>query len=233
MSGAIAIFVKTAGYSAVKSRLSAGCGERYALDWYARAAEAVASVARRVHERHDTTAYWAVAEPGALDAWTGLPVIAQGEGDLGTRMANVHARLVERHGCALLIGADAPQLTAELLADAIDWLSSPSPRVAFGPASDGGFWLFGANVAPELSMWTSVRYSDASTATALRQSMQRVGEWRTLATLTDVDHARDLSSVQNALEALPDPTPQQRALAVWMREQDAVGATHRRVGQAR
>src|SRR3546814_381382 len=67
--GALAIFVKTPGHSGLKTRLAAERGERYAVEWYRRAAAAVSSVARRAHARHGVTAYWAVAEAGALDAW--------------------------------------------------------------------------------------------------------------------------------------------------------------------
>ncbi|MGH8083966.1 MAG: TIGR04282 family arsenosugar biosynthesis glycosyltransferase [Lysobacter sp.] len=222
MSGALAIFVKTPGHSALKSRLAAGCGERYAVEWYRRAAAAVASVAREANARHGVTGYWAVAEPDALGAWPGLSTLAQGEGGLGARMARVHAELVARHGFGLLLGADTPQLTATLLGDAADWLSKPSPRLLVGPASDGGFWLFGGNVAPAPRAWDAVGYSAADTARQLLHSMRDVGDWRTLATLSDVDHASDLAGVLDELEALPDSTPEQRELARWMREQERV-----------
>lgn len=223
MSGALAIFVKTPGHSPVKSRLAAERGERYAVDWYRQAAAAVASVVRVAQARYGVAAYWAVAEPDALDAWPGLPVIAQGEGGLGARMAQVHAQLVARHGFGVLLGADAPQLSAAMLGDAIDWLSASPKRLMLGPAHDGGFWLFGGNTVPPLQAWTAVRYSAADTARDLRQSMRGVGDWRTLATLTDADHASDLAAVQQALHALPDPTPEQRALVRWMREQERHG----------
>lgn len=222
MSGALAIFVKTPGYSPVKSRLAAERGERYAVEWYRHAAAAVASVARVAQARYGVTAYWAVAEPDALEAWPGLPVIAQGEGGLGARMSQVHAQLVARHGFGLLLGADTPQLTTVLLGEAIDWLARSSPRLALGPARDGGFWLFGGNTAPPVQAWTAVRYSAADTARTLQRSLQGVGDWRTLATLTDADHASDLACVRRALLALPDPTPEQRALACWMRGQEKV-----------
>lgn len=218
-SGALAIFVKTPGHSAVKTRLAAERGERYSVEWYYRAAAAVASVARQTQTVYGVTGYWAVAETDAFDAWPGLPTIAQGEGGLGARMARVHAQLVARHGFGLLLGADAPQLTAALLGEAVDWLSQPSPRLLLGPASDGGFWLFGGNTTPALQAWDAVAYSAADTASQLHQSMRDLGDWRTLATLTDADHASDLTFVQQALQALPDPTPEQRALAHWMREQ--------------
>ncbi len=220
--GALAIFVKTPGHSAVKTRLAAERGERYAVDWYRRAAAAVASVARQAQAQHGVTGYWAVAEHDALDAWPGLPTLAQGEGGLGARMARVHAQLVARHGVGLLLGADARQLTAALLGDAVDWLSGAAPRLLLGPASDGGFWLFGGNIAPAPRAWEAVGYSAADTARQLQQSMHDIGEWRTLATLTDADHASDLASVQRALLALPDPTPEQHELARWMREHEAV-----------
>lgn len=218
MSGALAIFVKTPGRSRIKTRLAAECGEGYAIDWYCQAVAAVASVARTAQVRHDLTAYWAVAEIDALDAWPGLPTIAQGEGGLGARMGHVHAQLVERHGFGLLLGADTPQVTAGLLGAAVDWLSDPAPRLLMGPATDGGFWLFGGNRALPQRAWTSVVYSVTDTAHKLQQSMRELGDWRTLATLTDADHARDLVPVQRALQGLVEPTPEQRALDCWMRE---------------
>ncbi len=218
MKSAVAIFVKTPGFSTVKSRLAREWGEARAVDWYGRAATAVASVARLAQARCGVSVYWAVAEShvAAFDAWDGLPIIAQGEGDLGTRMARVHAELVGRHGLGILIGADAPQIDAVLLGKASAWLVAPTPRLVIGPAHDGGFWLFGGNVAPPLPMWTEVAYSSAATAQQLCRTMRGQGEWLTLATLTDVDHVSDLGPVRTALQALPEPTPEQQALARWM-----------------
>ena len=235
MSGALAIFVKTPGQSALKTRLAAETGEEYAEQWYRLAAEAVASVAVRACQEYGIAAYWAVAEAGAEGAWTGLPTIAQGAGGLGTRMARVHSELVERHGFAMLIGADAPQLTVDAIGQATRWLagsddvSSPtaagtcqSPRFALGPAKDGGFWLFGGNRMVALEAWTQVRYSRADTARELLRSMHGLGAWLQLSALIDVDHAEDLTDVQNALLALPEATPEQRRLSQWMRTQRGV-----------
>lgn len=218
MSGGLAIFVKTPGLSTVKSRLAADCGRIYAEVWYRRAAAAVAAVAAAAQTRFDLTAYWAVAEATAADAWVGLPVLTQGEGGLGERMARVHAQLVAAHGCGLLLGADAPQLSLEQIGAAADWLAAPTPRLTMGPARDGGFWLFGGNVAPASAAWTSVRYSAADTARELRAALDGCGEWCMLETLTDGDRAADLHDVLAALETLPAPLPEQTALAAWMRE---------------
>lgn len=225
MSGALAIFVKTPGRSAVKTRMADECGNRYASQWYRRAAAAVASVARQAQAQYGVAGYWAVAEPDAHDAWPEMPTLAQGEGGLGARMARVHAQLVDRHGFGLLLGADTPQLSAALLGDAVGWLSTSTPRLLLGPARDGGFWLFGGNRAPALRAWEAVSYSAADTAHQLQQSMHHVGDWRTLATLTDADHASDLPVVQRELRALPHPTPEQRELARWMCDQQRAVAS--------
>ncbi|HXH00606.1 MAG TPA: DUF2064 domain-containing protein [Xanthomonadaceae bacterium] len=221
-NGALAILVKTPGYSPVKTRRATERGRLYAEGWYRRAAATVAAVAAAAQARYGIHVYWAVAEPDALDAWPGLPVLAQGDGDLGERMARVHMQLVARHGFGLLLGADTPQLSVDLLGAAVAWLDHSAPRLLIGPARDGGFWLFGGNRAPPMAAWTAVRYSNPETARDLQTSMQDSGAWHQLATLNDVDHADDLDAVLHALLALSNPLPEQRALAAWMRDHEAV-----------
>lgn len=216
MNGALAIFVKTAGHSPVKSRLAAQHGVAFAQDFHALAARAVASVAQQAQAALGITVYWAVAESTALERWPGLPVIAQADGGLGERMALVHAQLVARHGFCMRVGADAPQLSGALLQQASDWLAAPPSRLTLGPASDGGFWLFGANLAPPLACWTGVEYSRADTARDFLAGMSELGHWQTLPTLTDADHPEDLLIVMQALQVLPVPTDEQRALTQWL-----------------
>lgn len=218
MNGAIAIFVKTPGHSPIKTRLAAELGEAQAADFHRRSAAAVASVAHQAQAQHGLTVYWAVAESEgeALAQWNGFPALPQPGGGLGERMARVHAQLVARDGFGILIGADTPQLAIDHLEEARRWLSSPGPRLALGRAHDGGFWLFGANLSPPLEVWRAIEYSVPGTAEALRADMCGLGAWRELPLLTDADHASDLPAVVQALDALPRPTPEQRALAAWI-----------------
>lgn len=220
----LAIFVKTPGHSPIKTRLAGDCGDAYAQAWYRRAAAAVAAVVYQAQARLEVRGYWAVAEAGAIDAghWRGLDVIAQGEGGLGGRMARVHAALVARHGAGVLLGADTPQLSVELLERALHWIQAPAPRLALGPARDGGFWLFGANVAPPLPAWERVRYSAPDTANAFASSLAGCGQWHRLPMLVDVDRGTDLRAVLDALQQLPQPLDEQCALAEWMLEHEDV-----------
>lgn len=232
MSGAVAIFVKTPGRSALKTRLVTVCGRAWAEDWYRRAALAVASVAQRACASTGMVAYWAVAESGAESEWSGLPTIGQGEGSLGARMARVHAALVARHGFALLIGADTPQLDADSLVTAAHWLQraqttaqtipTSAARFALGPAADGGFWLFGSNRPVAAETWSSVRYSQPHAARDLQHALHGLGKWRVFNQLADVDHAEDLDVALRALDALTNPTRAQLALSRWMHAAESV-----------
>lgn len=216
MNGAAAIFVKTPGLSPLKTRLAAGIGQAAAEHWYRLAAEAVAEVLAWVP---GLTAYWAVAEPvaSAAPAWPGLPPIGQGEGELGERMGRVHAALLERHDFVLLLGADTPQLEPARLAEAAGWLDSGEPRLAMGPARDGGFWLLGANRDPAPGDWLHSPCGRADTARGFRDAMTHLGDWRLLPELTDVDEVQDLDAMLAELGSLEHPLPAQLRLAAWTR----------------
>ena len=213
MSAGCAIFVKTPRRSALKTRLAAGIGETAALAWYRLAATAVAEV---VAEGFGASgrAYWAVAEIEALDdpEWAALPVLWQGQGGLGERMARVHGELIDRHGGGILLGADAPQLAASDLRRASDWLANERARSVLGPATDGGFWLFGSNRSQPLSAWTEVAYSEPDTAARFVAALPAAGEWCQLRALGDVDRAADLRPCIESLRTLARPSPAQLAL---------------------
>jgi uncharacterized protein len=220
VSAGLAIFVKTPALSRVKTRLWRDIGRSGAEAFHLAAAEAVASVVVQAQQRAGVSAYWAVAEPEAMhgEIWSGLPKLAQGPGSLGVRMAAVHAQLLARHAAAILIGADAPQLCAERLTRAARWLDAPEPRLVIGRASDGGFWLFGSNVALPGPAWTRAAYGAPDTADAFVAAMRGCGSWLELDRLGDVDTFDDLAPALGALQALAHPTEAQRRLAAWMRE---------------
>lgn len=218
---AIAIFVKTPGHSPLKTRLARETGTAWAEDWHRRAAMTVAAVADAAGVG---PVYWAVAEPDAMDhvLWQDHDVISQGHGNLGERMARVHSQLVERHDCALLLGADAPQLAMDWLKQAADWLDHQDPRICIGPARDGGFWTFGANRIIDPARWQAVSYSSAETLVEFRRQMQDRGEWLSLPELTDLDEVEDLPDLIAELENLADPHPHQVELLRWIEQSGLV-----------
>lgn len=221
MKPALAIFVKTPGYSPVKTRLARDFGEARATAFHLRAAVAVQAVAE--FSRNLLESYWAVAEQRALHRWTGFPVLWQGDGGLGERLHTIYSKLQVAHGRVLLIGADAPQITREDLQRALQELKAAS--FVLGPSADGGFWLFGGRRPLPAAVWTDVRYSVAGTAAELNERLAPHGLVSRIATLADVDSAADLEPLCQSLAHLPAPLTQQRDLLDWLREHAAIGDT--------
>lgn len=215
MSGGIAIFVKTPGRSPIKTRLAASRGTAFAEHWHRLAAAAVASVVQRFVERSGWSAYWAVAEAEGLASWSGFPCLLQTEGGLGARMAGIHADLLGRHGRAVLIGADSPQMTVSHLHAADRALDDGCDHV-LGPAEDGGFWLLGSRTPIDAAAWSSVRYSQPDTGARMHAALAEGLRCLMLDRLRDVDTEEDLAPLRNDLLALRSPTPAQRALASWL-----------------
>ncbi|MBS0462524.1 MAG: DUF2064 domain-containing protein, partial [Proteobacteria bacterium] len=152
------------------------------------------------------------------ELWSGLPKLEQGPGGLGTRLANIHRRLLGMHRAAILIGADAPQVTAERLVRAVTWLDADQPRLVIGRANDGGFWTFGSNVPIPESVWCGVRYSASDTASRFMESARDRGQCLELDSFDDVDTYDDFAPTLRAITILARPTEAQRRLASWMSE---------------
>lgn len=216
VSAALAIFVKTSGYSPVKTRLAAHIGQANAETFHRLSAAAVAAVARAAMPA--LSPCWAVAERDALGdpMWADLPALWQGEGDLGSRLHQICARLQEQHEQVLLVGADAPQIHVGLLQAALDALRNQRTPFALGRAEDGGFWLFGTRQPVSLSVWQKPRYSAASTAAELIDALAPAGGVACLPRLNDVDDGHDLLQLVETLQTLEDPLPEQRSLLAWL-----------------
>lgn len=219
MTTAVAIFVKTPGLSPVKTRLAASIGVDAAERFHWLAAAAVAGVVRDVGDVGDVIVpYWAVAESGeaARRSWLGFPVIEQGGGGFAARLHKVYDSLLARHEQVLLIGADAPQLTAQLIGRAIAALREQAHEFVLGEAHDGGFWLFGGRHIVTLEQWLAVAYSCADTAALLRRQLLTLGRIAALPQLGDADTLEDLVALRRELATLPTPVAPQQRLAEWL-----------------
>lgn len=216
MRPALAIFTKTPGLSPVKTRLADAIGTDAAVHFQRLAAAATAEVAAACAEA--VQPYWAVAEddPRADAAWPDFPRIRQGPGGLGDRLHRVHDTLQARHGAALMIGTDIPQIDPALVRSAAERLARPGTDYVLGPARDGGFWLFGSTRPVEAQTWLAVPYSTSGAAEALSRNLTAGARLQRLPALTDVDSAEDLAALASALARLASPTPGQRELGRWL-----------------
>lgn len=113
---------------------------------------------------------------------------SQGSGDLTDRL---NKGLKEAPpGPVLFIGADAPDLSPALIRFAIHTLQTHD--AVFGPASDGGFWLFGLNKTTRTrSPFHTVRWSGPHALEDVKANLPSGVRIAELPTLIDIDEAED------------------------------------------
>lgn len=221
-TGALAIFAKTPGLSPVKTRLAADVGARLAEKFYRLSLEAAEEIAARVRDLSEGAIrpVWALAERngGAGGSWKSFPSIWTGDGDLGERLHAVYSSLLENYDYVMMMGTDSPQLEPSLFLEASRKIFENPESCVIGPCPDGGFYLFGAKIPIPESVWTGVAYSTNAALRDLARNLESQNiAVRLISTQGDVDDARDLKTVMNALEATPDLLPAQRQLLVWLR----------------
>ncbi len=214
---AVAAFVKTPGFSAVKTRLAAEIGQERAEEFYGLAWRAVSTCLRTSARTEGVTPIWAVAEAlaAAHAAWPEFLVVSQGEGSLSERLTKVYRELFAAHDAVIFVGADCPQLSPADVAAATAALRGGAP-FAVGPAADGGFYLFAGKSAVPPGLFERVPMSAPDTGQRLVTELRRIGPVAILPQRTDVDLAQDLAACARELAALAEPSPEQLRLAAWI-----------------
>ncbi|WP_418319263.1 TIGR04282 family arsenosugar biosynthesis glycosyltransferase [Piscinibacter sakaiensis] len=172
-------------------------------------AEGAAALAARLLRFAVTEAL--AAQLGAVEVWAapdgqhpafaelaqrgGITLRAQGEGDLGERMARAFAFHADRSTAAqappvLLIGTDAPGLDRHYLRQAAAALAGHD--AVFGPALDGGYTLVGLR-RPAPQLFDAMTWSTSAVMAETRLRLQRLGlRHAELPPLTDIDEPADL-----------------------------------------
>jgi len=186
------VFAKAPVMGRAKTRLAADIGVVQAKRLYrAMTAETLRTVQ---DPRWDIVL--AVTPPRALGHvpdWDGHMQIAQASGSLSPRLAAIF----NTKGPIAVIGTDCPQVTATDIAAAFRALKSH--QTVFGPASDGGFWLMGANGPLRPDFFDGVRWSHPDTLSDVADRTD--GAFGVLRTLTDVDDLKALRQLRSAKRA--------------------------------
>lgn len=117
-----------------------------------------------------------------------LPRHSQGAGDLGARL---HKGLYEApRGAVIFMGTDAPDLSPALIWRGFQLLRCHD--AVFGPASDGGFWLFGVHKRLAMPrLFSPVRWSGPHALSDLKGNLPDRARVAHLPTLIDIDDVED------------------------------------------
>jgi rSAM/selenodomain-associated transferase 1 len=198
----IVIFAKAPEPGRAKTRLIPELG-----------AEGAARLARRMLEASVAEALGAAVGPVELcvapapdaDVWKSLePSLpqellwsAQGDGDLGDRMARAARRVCDGGERVLLIGTDCPGLDRTRLRWAAEALDR-ADAVLF-PTLDGGYALLGLRVFA-VSLFSGIAWSTATVAAATRERINALG-WTVESgeQLQDIDTPTDLAALPPAM----------------------------------
>ena len=114
---------------------------------------------------------------------------SQGTGDLTARLDK--GLFEAPRGHVLFIGSDAPDVSSALIWKAFETLKTHD--AVFGPATDGGFWLFGMHKhARTLSPFgNGVRWSGPHAMADVHANLGEGAKVAELPTLIDIDEAED------------------------------------------
>lgn len=196
-SGAIAIFVKTIGFSPVKTRLAQSIGKFWAEVFYSESVNVTQSKIRLI-QNTQLEAYWAVAEKEALSEnyWAQFKNISQGDGGLGDRLNLVYKSLLKKHGFTILIGADSPHINVGYILKTIRILILNPNSFVIGKCMDGGFYLFAGNKPVPKDIWCSINYSSETTASELEIKLKSLGSVFEIENSFDVDTFDDLKKLE-------------------------------------
>jgi len=127
----------------------------------------------------------------------GFQVVAQAEGGLDRRLA---AAWTAAGGPGVQIGMDTPQVTADLLDEALSALDASS--AALGHAADGGWWAIGLRRA-DPQVFLDIPMSTSRTGAAQHARLCRLGlDVARLPTLVDLDTVADLPAVTGSGSAI-------------------------------
>jgi rSAM/selenodomain-associated transferase 1 len=135
----------------------------------------------------------------------GFPLLAQGEGDLGARMAKATADLLAAgHAGVILIGSDSPTMPVAILRAAVDAVRA-GDGVVLSPAMDGGYTLIGLS-GPQPRLFESMPWSTGEVYELTARRAREIGlPVVALPRCYDVDDAASLAMLENEARGVAPP----------------------------
>lgn len=194
----ILVFAKAPVPGRVKTRLAPLLGS-----------EGAAALARSMFEKtcveasavRDAEVEVCVSPEPTHPDWTGvlpaeIATSAQGEGDLGERLARAARRTIEEGRWPVLIGTDCPELDRERLSAACRALAANEAFIH--PTEDGGYALLAVKRFSAL-LFTDISWSGPEVASCTMQRLDSLGwRYRVGDVLRDIDEPADYEAYLRA-----------------------------------
>lgn len=203
------LFTRFPQPGSAKTRLIPLLGEQGAARLQRRMTEYMFALAREIREKRDVEVqvHYSGGHDTEVRHWVPAEfrLRPQCKGDLGKRLQSAtNTAFAEGWGKIVVIGADCPYLTAEIMAEAFHQLQHAD--VVIGPALDGGYYLIGLRQQANC-LWENVSWG---TETVLREtSAHAINSGLSLAYLTplaDIDRPEDLTDLLQSAAAFPQVT---------------------------
>jgi rSAM/selenodomain-associated transferase 2/rSAM/selenodomain-associated transferase 1 len=194
------LFVRYPEEGRVKSRLASFLGDEAAARFYRRCARNLAGQSRRLGRK--ARRYLCYSEQADLERlwrWLGSgfryrPQIGEG---LGQRMENAFiTAFAEGAGKVIILASDTPDLTAEIIEEAIAALEEADTVI--GPCHDGGYYLLGMKELHR-PLFDGIPWSTDEVVARTLEAIESQGlSCRLLPTLADIDTGEDLRRWETA-----------------------------------
>ena len=179
----------------VKSRIAAEKGTEEALSIYEELLSKAINLLSNLPEKMRKTIAW--SEMGSQTCKDKFEPWEQCEGNLGDRMFELMSKAIrENSKKVILIGADCPYITVDIIEQGFTLLSSS--QTVLGPAEDGGYYLAGANrITPELFPHVKWGTSDVLKKT-IENLVSKEIKYKLLTELSDIDTWEDWQNYLNS-----------------------------------
>jgi len=183
------VFAKNKLFGLVKTRLADSIGPEAAYKVYEQLFQITESETQKMSDV-DKQIYF--SHEIDEEAWGNTPKFVQEGNDLGARMSTAFkAGFNAGYSQIIGIGADLPDLTADLLINAFEELENHD--FVFGPAEDGGYYLVGLNGDKGLYVFENKPWSTAALLKLTREEIEtNHHSVSLLEELNDIDTLEDL-----------------------------------------
>ena len=224
-STAIAVFVRTPGFSSLHQGLTKTIGNENALTADHLSIDATTSVVRAAMAQDKRLIpYWVTGntKENALSVPQGFQTITQCNGSLSERISQVYNDLLDAHSNVIILNTECTQITPSLILSADILLLNNQRKInqfVLGRTENGGFYLFGGAQYISDSIWKNLNLGTKNSAEKLNAKLSTLGQVTEIETLFEIHDYNSLKRLGSDLAYEVTLLPGQKNLVNWINNQ--------------